>query len=924
MSSQGPHTGIRRRHALQLFKTDMCKFYQAGRCDKGESCSYAHLSDEVRSKPDLTRTSMCRKFAKEGVCTNASCRFAHTESDLRATHGFFKMKMCVFAQSGRCKHGRNCRFAHSADELRPAKPAEQAAFPAVPAVASKKESRVDSLEGANGSYMFSMALPEREMHHATKTPQSEEPATATGGSSSGQSSSGKNSSLANRPSGQSNNSSANRPEAPASGGAVRRQAASGSTWEAARARAWNERNERNESDSADGSSLTSANSSASCMPRSEHTSTGFTPATSDSSSGAGGSKEQGSATGGQHRRAAASSNDAGTDANILTLLINNVPSHLTQGALLSMFEDLTAQMRGNFNFFYCPWDQESRHNLGYSIISFTDASHASEFQQKWSNKELCRGLRGHKPLKIMKAALQGLEANIKYFREHEIGGHCMDLRFRPLYRDDSANLVPLILDPNPQVVTRDALLGMSTEQSESQKAAVRWAEVPVEGDAERKPPQGLGMATADDQPNSRGGKFRQHQQMESEQSESLPVEPHRRERRQKRQSDFSAEPSQWTPHVPSRQSQLVRMQLHQLSARTGNATVLQPREQQRQPWEQKQQQPQHSGQQQQQWMPDQFQCWTGGVEAASNQQMSLQQQHQQLLQMVQLNEQQQQQLAQQGAVQQRGRSERQPEHWDSKGWQQGAEPQPDAAAQNQARQQQHQQQQQPLAQPMQQGRRKQRPERWSLKGWQQGTELQPEATAQNQVLNAPMAKVPGPEIRSLRDLQLLQAQQELQLLQLQQPPRHMLQSCREIPGPETLQPHPKVLLQGNPHSLGPVRGQPSEAQQKQQQQQQQPTWPPAGSVAVGGVMGGNLCLPVAPPGSHVMAPNITFPGADLSSSSNAFDPGQNGMTSGGYAHMVPYMMLPVEAFGVTSETGGAPTPAITMGWMGGNEEVYTD
>lgn len=111
--------GVKKQHAAQLFKTEMCKFYLQGSCENGRQCSYAHNPSEIRHKPDLTNTSMCKNFARDGQCSDPQCRFAHSEAQLRATSGFFKMKMCGFVESGRCKNGDSCRFAHSVDELRP-------------------------------------------------------------------------------------------------------------------------------------------------------------------------------------------------------------------------------------------------------------------------------------------------------------------------------------------------------------------------------------------------------------------------------------------------------------------------------------------------------------------------------------------------------------------------------------------------------------------------------------------------------------------------------------------------------------------------------------------------------------------------------------------------------------------------------------
>jgi hypothetical protein len=46
-----------------------------------------------------------------------------------------------------------------------------------------------------------------------------------------------------------------------------------------------------------------------------------------------------------------------------TLMLTNVPEFMTQGALVSLFEDLTVSMRGAFDFVYCPWDTKEGRNL---------------------------------------------------------------------------------------------------------------------------------------------------------------------------------------------------------------------------------------------------------------------------------------------------------------------------------------------------------------------------------------------------------------------------------------------------------------------------------------------------------------------------------------------------------------------------------
>mmetsp|Transcript_93108 Transcript_93108/g.216375 ORF Transcript_93108/g.216375 Transcript_93108/m.216375 type:complete len:737 (-) Transcript_93108:863-3073(-) len=473
MTAGRSNTGLRKRHALQLFKTDMCKFFLQSRCENGDNCSYAHNIDEVRRKPDLTRTSMCKAMVQAGVCTDKSCRFAHSESQLRATHGFFKMKMCGFALSGRCKHGKNCRFAHSPEELRPAKPPppgteDDLLLLRQPAHTPTEGSEApppgtdglrDSVRLAPQAQGFSSQHEDFKMNdfifgvtqqdeHPLPPPPEPHPAVPVINErrlQRRQAVAAPQQSAA-RPKGCNSRSTMGTAEPDSVTGAL------SSTW--------------NESDSADGSSWASG-SSATEVPRSEHTGSP-PPTTSDSSSGAGAvsstaltgaagsasANGSGSTSGEQQplrikakeRRPPRELDCANTSSSkVTTLLITNIPTYLTQGALLSMFEDLTYTMRGNFDFYYCPWDENIGQNLGYALLNFVDPNDAAAFQQTWSNKELCRGGRGQKPLRVMKAVVQGLQANLEYFSKVEIA-RCADLRFRPLYRDANGLLQPLQLN----------------------------------------------------------------------------------------------------------------------------------------------------------------------------------------------------------------------------------------------------------------------------------------------------------------------------------------------------------------------------------------------------------------------------------------------------------------------------------------------
>jgi hypothetical protein len=573
-----PNTGVKKKHALQLFKTDMCKFFLENRCENGNRCAYAHDPDEIRTKPDLTWTSMCRTLLETGSCLNRSCRFAHQESELRATHGFFKMKMCVFAQSGRCKHGSACRFAHSPDELRPAVPALTQSEDDTIAnlrrngdVSSKSGVDVQNFIFGLESEQDSASARQMRLHpsdialNVTSVPPPEPNVDAQSAlhlRRQHRPGAGVNSALSQPlqamplPYGSVSTADASPKEREGSGASTTAAAHTGShsgsagasvtasrragssadnsSTEARRpgpvpGTAWNERNDRltsnnrgeprsggsrNESDSGDGetswTSGNSGNSSATAMPRSDHTGTGSPPATSDSSSGAA-RVNSGGGSGGAGGAGSGTINGHGTTSTrrpnsekprghqITTLIISNVPTYLTQGALLSMFEDLTFQMRGCFDFFYCPWDEKMGYNLGYALINFPEPSHAAEFQQLWSNKELCRGGRGHKPLKVMKATLQGLEANVEYFGKAQLSGLCTDQRFRPLCRAHDGNLMPLPLSPSPEpAMSADASTPEEpegqTQEQDTQQMFLQKAQIDIHNSRERGPTAPLSSA----------------------------------------------------------------------------------------------------------------------------------------------------------------------------------------------------------------------------------------------------------------------------------------------------------------------------------------------------------------------------------------------------------------------------------------------
>jgi hypothetical protein len=68
-----------------LRKTKMCDLHVNGNCPQGANCKFAHCSDELKLKPDLSKTCLCIRFrTRRGCKEGQNCRFAHSRKELRS------------------------------------------------------------------------------------------------------------------------------------------------------------------------------------------------------------------------------------------------------------------------------------------------------------------------------------------------------------------------------------------------------------------------------------------------------------------------------------------------------------------------------------------------------------------------------------------------------------------------------------------------------------------------------------------------------------------------------------------------------------------------------------------------------------------------------------------------------------------------
>jgi len=116
-----------------------------------------------------------------------------------------------------------------------------------------------------------------------------------------------------------------------------------------------------------------------------------------------------------------------------TLMVLNIPSFLTQGSLLRLFEDLSERLLAEVDFFHVPWDTHEECNHSYAIINFASSAAATDFKAHWDGRRLIKDSGGC--LRIVPAVLQGLSANVRHFLGDSASTAALDAKFKPLGRE---------------------------------------------------------------------------------------------------------------------------------------------------------------------------------------------------------------------------------------------------------------------------------------------------------------------------------------------------------------------------------------------------------------------------------------------------------------------------------------------------------
>jgi len=125
--------------------------------------------------------------------------------------------------------------------------------------------------------------------------------------------------------------------------------------------------------------------------------------------------------------------DTEWDANVVTVMMRQIPRHFTQQALLK--EVIAHGFEGLFDFLYLPWDLKKNNNVGYGFISFADPRIALSFRDAFDGAYLdapAAAKLKEKPLRVHPASLQGYQANYQHF-VHTKTGQKQDPLYSPLF-----------------------------------------------------------------------------------------------------------------------------------------------------------------------------------------------------------------------------------------------------------------------------------------------------------------------------------------------------------------------------------------------------------------------------------------------------------------------------------------------------------
>lgn len=105
-----------------------------------------------------------------------------------------------------------------------------------------------------------------------------------------------------------------------------------------------------------------------------------------------------------------------------TMMIRNIPNHYTQASMVRELEGLGFQ--GSYDFLYVPIDKGTMGSVGYCFVNFVTPEWASHCARTFDGRPFSRQSRDKrgKVATVSVAHLQGLEANLRHYRNSAVAG----------------------------------------------------------------------------------------------------------------------------------------------------------------------------------------------------------------------------------------------------------------------------------------------------------------------------------------------------------------------------------------------------------------------------------------------------------------------------------------------------------------------
>jgi len=383
--------------------------------------------------PDiLKKTRMCPHLMQYGHCSREMCTFAHSREELQPRPDLTKTRLCSLFMRGVCPYENSCKFAHGENELQ--KQQQQQQPSSQPQHRNTAEQDIDQqdeekpqktgLEAEEEEKVAKSAAAEQEVPRHKEVKSQNVAASAAAGSS-----------LNSEP--RRRRSSSPVPRAVQAKEAFKERAAAAEEQRSHHARRLvdpsSEESDRNSGSHGEAGTCADAEQESKPAPPVSRASRLRRPAPIypppappvQVSSGTAAALEDQIVSGKAPK-------PQGT-----TVMVLNIPSFLTQGALLRLFEDLSAKLVNEVDFFHVPWDADEGCNHSYAILNFSSRAAADGFKAHWDGKHLMKDV-SEAALRIVPGILQGFSANVRHFSPGGEGSPMKagtDPKFKPLLRD---------------------------------------------------------------------------------------------------------------------------------------------------------------------------------------------------------------------------------------------------------------------------------------------------------------------------------------------------------------------------------------------------------------------------------------------------------------------------------------------------------